>query len=69
MKIVDEMPTEDGKVIRLSVWQHYDGSQGIDSETLKIIGGVVHCWSEMYEEWAKDDSNMKGALQIKYVVL
>lgn len=69
MKIVDEMPTEDGKVIRLTVWQLYGGSQEIDSETLKIIGGVVHYYSEVYEEWIEDEPNLDKALEVKYVVL
>ncbi|HRH90767.1 MAG TPA: hypothetical protein PLW01_02495 [Agitococcus sp.] len=68
MKIVNEMPKEDGKVVRLSVWQQYDGSQEIQSETLKIIGGVAHFYCDDYEDWLEDDENMKGALEIKYAI-
>jgi hypothetical protein len=69
MKIVDEMPKEDGKVIRLSVWQQYDGSQEIDSETLRIIDGVLHYYNEGFEDWLEDSNNLDKAVEVKYVVL
>lgn len=65
MKIVDEMPTEDGRFIRLCRF-----GNTLTAEELKIYRGTVQYYNDAYEEWLEEHTNSTaGALEVKYVVL